>query len=161
MMEKTRVSVVTGKSGKVILARIQRDTDLVTGLIEACRQSGTVTGAVKLAIGSLRKAEFSWAIPSTQTKRGSERTLPKQIEGPLEFISGQGLICLADQERPVIHFHGVLCDCEGKAWGGHFFPGGNPVHSTMDVVISEIEEARMCWEFDQEIDLELPVPSKA
>lgn len=158
-MEKVRISVVNGKSGRVVLARIQRDTDLVTGLIEICRRSQIMTGAVKLVIGSLRQAEISWAIPSAKTKRGSERTKPKQIPGPLEFISGQGLICLADKEKPVVHFHGVVCDCEGRAWGGHFFTGGNPVHSTMDVVIAEIEGAKLSWYYDEEIDLELPVPS--
>jgi hypothetical protein len=157
-MEAVRVSTVPAKAGRVVLARILRDTDLVTGIIEICRQSRIVTGAVQMAIGSLRRAEFSWAIPSTKTKRGSERTQPLSIEGPLEFITGQGMVCLADPEKPVIHFHGVLCDPNGKAWGGHFFPGGNPVHSTMDVVITEIDGARMNWEHDPEIDLELPVP---
>jgi hypothetical protein len=158
MLENVRVSIVPGKTGRVVLARILRDTDLVTGIIEVCRQSQIVTGAVQMAIGSLRQAEISWAIPSDKTKRGSERTPPLPIAGPLEFITGQGMVCLADPDRPVIHFHGVVCDANGKAWGGHFFPGGNPVHSTMDIVVTEIDGARMSWEHDPEIDLELPVP---
>jgi len=157
-MQEVRVSTVRAQTGRVILARILRNTDLANGIIEICRQSGIITGAVQLAIGSLRKAEISWALPSIKTKRGSERTAPITIEGPLEFISGQGIVCLADQENPVIHLHGVLCDSNGKTWGGHFSVGGNPVHSTMDVVITEIEGACMNWEYDEEIDLELPVP---
>ena len=157
-MENTRVSIVNAKAGKTVLARIRRDTDLVTGIIEVVRQSGMTTAAVQIAIGSLRHASISWAIKSDKTKRGSERTPAMPIEGPLEFISGQGIVCLKDPNRPVVHMHGVVCDPQGKAWGGHFFQGGNPVHSTMDVVITEIEGAVMSFEYDEEIDLELAVP---
>lgn len=157
-MGQTRISIVEAKPGRVIMVRLLRDTDLVTGIIEACRQSGIVTATVQVAIGSLRRAEISWAIPSSKTQRGSERSALMTIDGPVEFLSGQGIICLADQEKPVIHFHGVLCDSKGTTWGGHFFPGGNPIHSTMDVVLAEMNGARMSWEYDPEIDLELPVP---
>jgi len=158
-MNRTRLSIVEAKSRRKILARILRDTNLVTGIIEICRESKIITGSVEIAIGSLRYAEISWAVPSNKTKRGSERTKPMRIEGPLEFVAGQGLVCLADQAKPVIHFHGVVCDPKGRAWGGHFLlEGDNPVHSTMDIVINEIDGGYMAWEYDEEIDLELPVP---
>ena len=157
-MENIRVSIVPAKTGRVVLARILCNTDFVTGIIEACRQSGIITGSVQSAIGSLKKAEISWAVPSTKTKRGSERSQPLTLNGPLDFLNGQGIVCLADPGKPAVHFHGVLCDSEGKVHGGHFFPGGNPVHSTMDIVIMEIDGAWMNWEYDPEIDLELPVP---
>lgn len=157
-MSDARVSTVVANTGRVVLARILRNTDLLTGIVEICRQNGIITGVISTAIGSLRKAEISWAIPSTKTRRGSERTVPKPIEGPLEFLMGQGLVCLANPDMPVVHLHGMACDSEGRVRGGHFFPGGSPVHSTMDVVITEIEGARMNLEYDVEIDLELPVP---
>lgn len=157
-MEKTRISLVQAKTGRVILARLQRDTDLIGGIIEICRQGGMETASIQTAIGSLRWAEISWATPSAKTKRGSERRPPLRIDGPVEFLSGQGLVCLENPEKPVIHLHGTLCDPSGRVWGGHFFPGGNPVHSTMDIVLAEMEGARMSWEYDPEIDLELPVP---
>ena len=47
---------------------------------------------------------------------------------------------------------------DGKAWGGHFFKGGNPVHATVDIVMNEIKGGYMKWTQDDEIDLELPVP---
>lgn len=92
-MENIRISEVEAKVGRVIIARILRDTDLVAGLIAICRKSNIITGAIQIAIGSLRKAEISWAMPSNETKRGSIRTDPFPIEGPLEFISGQGFVC--------------------------------------------------------------------
>lgn len=59
---------------------------------------------------------------------------------------------------PVFHVHGVVTDADGKAWGGHFFKGGNPVHATVDIVMNEIKGGYMKWTQDDEIDLELPVP---
>lgn len=157
-MEQTRVQVIPGTVGRVALVRLRRNTDLVTGLIEACKQAGFKMASVQMMIGSLRSAEISWTKSSPLTKRGSERTKPQYIPGPVEFIAGQAQICLVDPERPVFHVHGVLTDSDGKAWGGHFFQGGNPIHSTMDVVMTEIQGAYMKWFHDEEIDLELPVP---
>ena len=107
MEEKTRVKVVPAEAGRVAMARLQRDTDLVTGIIEVCREAG-----------------FE----------------------------------MTDPERPVFHVHGVVTDADGKAWGGHFFKGGNPVHATVDIVMNEIKGGYMKWTQDDEIDLELPVP---
>ncbi len=156
-MDEVRTESYAGSAGRVILARIRRKTDLLTGIIDICRKNNVKTAAVTIAIGSLINAEISWTRPSQTSKRGSERTPPLFLAGPLEFISGQGLFCL-DGDRPVVHFHGTVCDKDGKAWAGHFFQGGNPVHSTMDLVIRELKGVRMNWFYDEEIDLELAVP---
>jgi predicted DNA-binding protein with PD1-like motif len=83
---------------------------------------------------------------------------PVQIEGPVEVLSAQGVVCVADPAMPVIHLHGVVCDAKGQVRGGHFLSGNNPVHTTMDVVVTEIEGVRIEAEYDAEIDLVLPVP---
>lgn len=157
-MKDVRVSSINVKGGKKVLARIQRNTDLLTGIIEICKQSNMVTAEINTCIGSLRSGEISWTKASSKTKRGSERTPPIPIEGPLEFIIGQGLVCLADEKKPVVHFHGAVTDPDGKVWAGHFFQGGNPVHSTMDVIITEIDGAIMSFEYDEELDFELAIP---
>ena len=156
-MAETRVKVVAAQGGRLAVVRLQRDTDLVTGLIEATRQAGFERACTQLMIGSLRSAEISWTRASAKSKRGSERTPPYHIDGPIELISGQANICLSDPDRPVFHVHAVLTDPEGKAWGGHFFQGGNPVHATVDVVLQEINGAQMRWTYDEELDFELPV----
>ena len=156
MTEETRISAFEGRGGRIIQARLQRNTDLLTGIIAVCRERQVETGIILNCIGSLRSAALSWAVPA-DTKRGSSRTPPIPIPGPIEFISGQGMVC-ALQERPVIHFHGTLVDQWGRAWAGHFFQGGNPVHSTMDITIQEIAGVGMRWHLDEEIDLEIPVP---
>lgn len=99
MEEKTRVKVVPAEAGRVAMARLQRDTDLVTGIIEVCREAGFEMAASQLIIGSLRRAEISWTRPSDKTKRGSERTPAMPIAGPLELISAQAEVCLTDPER--------------------------------------------------------------
>lgn len=158
MEEMTRIKVVPCETGRVVMARLQRNTDLVTGIIEVCREAGFEMAASQLIIGSLRKAEISWSRPSATTKRGSERTPAMPIAGPLELIGAQAEVCLTDPDRPVYHVHGVVTDADGKAWGGHFFKGGNPTHATVDIVMTEIKGGYMKWTMDEEIDLEIPVP---
>jgi len=157
-MPETRVKVIQAEAGKIAVARLQRDTDLVSGLVEVCKLAGFEMACTQIMIGSLRCAELSWTRPSDQTKRGSERTPANHVNGPIELIAGQAEICLADPSRPVFHVHVVITDPDGKVWGGHAFQGGNPVHSTVDVVLTEIKDAQMKWVHDEEIDLELPVP---
>ncbi|MGN0837580.1 MAG: PPC domain-containing DNA-binding protein [Pyramidobacter sp.] len=154
-----RTDCYPARAGRVVLARIRRDTDLVSGIIDVCRKSGFRMSIVEVAIGSLRQATFCWARPA-DTKRGSERTPLVTIPGPIEFISGNGFVSLQDPDNPVYHFHAVFCDGEGKVEGGHFFAGGNPVHSTMDVVIQELLDVRMDKKYDEEIDIEIPIASQ-
>ena len=59
MEEKARVKVVPAEAGRVAMARLQRDTDLVTGIIKVCREAGFEMAASQLIIGSLRRAEIS------------------------------------------------------------------------------------------------------
>lgn len=155
-----RTSSFPARLGRVVQARIQRNTDLITGILDICKKNNFRMAIVTFCIGSLRQAQISWTVPSTKTKRGSERTAPYTIPGPIEFINGSGMFCPGDGTGcPVIHFHGSFCDSTGKTWSGHFFQGGNPVHSTMDVVVQELLDVKMDWVHDEEIDLELPVPS--
>lgn len=142
---------------QVIVARLKRDTDLVTGLIEVCRHHNIQTGLVVMAIGSLRSATISWCVPDKSTLRGASRSTPVTIDGPLEFISGQGIIC-TEGENPAVHFHGTLTDQYGRTWSGHLFPGGNPIHVTMDIVIRELTGVVMKPVYDAELDVDVTVP---
>lgn len=156
MENEVRINSFETQMGRTIVARLRRNTDLVSGLIEICKSNGIKTGIVEMAIGSLRKARFCWAIPANN-KRGARRSDPVEVDGPIEFIAGQGIICVAG-EKPVVHFHGVLTDKEGKSWSGHFFEGGNPIHVTMDVVIREVKGVGMKTVYDEEVDVDVNVP---
>ena len=50
-MKDVRVSSINVKGGKKVLARIQRNTDLLTGIIEICKQSNMVTAEINTCIG--------------------------------------------------------------------------------------------------------------
>ena len=154
-MEEIRYNAIEAASGRVIVARLKRDTDLVSGIIEVCRANGIKTASVDVAIGSLRNATICWCVPENN-KRGARRSDPVQIEGPLEFIVGQGLVCLAG-ETPQVHFHGTLTDQYGKSWSGHIFPGGNPIHVTADIVIRELKGVVMKTVYEEDLDVNVVV----
>lgn len=158
-MSQLRVDTVEAQSGRVIVARLKRDTDLVEGIIEACRKNNIKMASVDVAIGSLRKATMCWVIPANN-KRGACRSDLVTIQGPLEFIVGQGMICLAG-DKPEVHFHGTITDQEGRSWSGHMFPGGNPIHVTADIVIRELKGVIMKTVYEEEIDVNVTVSAPA
>ena len=80
----------------------------------------------------------------------AERIPPRTVDGPLEFICGQGKIGFPEGKDPVVHFHGLFVTSEGKLMGGHFFPGDNPVWATFEVIIQEILDMDFDWELDPE-----------
>lgn len=145
--------------GRTVVARLKRDTDLVSGIIEVCRANGLEMASVDVAIGSLRSATMCWVVPENN-KRGARRSDPVRIEGPLEFIVGQGLVCLTG-DKPLVHFHGTVTDPSGKSWSGHIFPGGNPVHVTADIVIRELKGVTMKTIYEEELDVDVVVTAPA
>ena len=68
--ELVRTTSFPARSGRIVLARIQRNTDLLTGIIDICRKNNFRMAVVETVIGSLRSAEISWTKPSAMTKRG-------------------------------------------------------------------------------------------
>ena len=158
-MEQIRYESFPAQMGRVVMARLKRDTDLVSGLIAVCREHNIETGVVEIALGSLRSATICWCVPA-DNKRGACRSEPVSIPGPLEFITGQGIICTRG-DKPAVHFHGTLTDQYGRSWSGHIFPGGNPIHVTMDVVIREVRGVIMHTVYDEELDVDVTVPGKA
>lgn len=156
MENEVRVNSFETQMGRTVVARIRRDTDLVTGLIEVCRSNNIKTGVLEMAIGSLRSARFCWAVPA-DNKRGARRSDLIDVDGPIEFIAGQGIICV-DGEKPMYHIHGVLTDKDGKSWSGHFFEGGNPIHVTMDVIIREVQGVGIKGIYDEDVDVVVNVP---
>lgn len=145
-----------GRIKRIITSRISTGTDLLEGLHKICDQNEVKTAVLVSCVGSLRRAEFSWSKHSTETKRRSIRTEPIIIEGPTEVLNAQGLMGIDRVTNDFIyHLHVTLCDQEGGIHGGHIFCGGNLVHSTMDVVLLDIEGVDIFTKFDDEIELNL------
>lgn len=74
-------------------------------------------------------------------------------EGPIEFLSGTGIITQTDKGVTELHFHGTMCDKEGTVFGGHIVKGQCPVLTTVDVVIQEAKGVEMIRKYDEETDL--------
>jgi hypothetical protein len=146
------------KLGRVVFGRLFPGTDLMTGLLNICRGNDIKYGSIVAMIGSLAKARFIYAIPYERAKLGIKYSQPVEIDGPLEFIGGQGIIGVSDIGDTVIHLHGIVSDKSMKVYAGHFVDGGNPVLATIEVVIHELNEIKLVRGYDEETEFPLFKP---
>ena len=148
--DQVRTRAVAGQAGRIIAGRIRPGTDLVTGILDLAKEHGVKTALVN-AFGSLAKARFSEGVQTcSDDSTRAERIPPRTVDGPLEFICGQGKIGFPEGKDPVVHFHGLFVTSEGRLMGGHFFQGDNPVWATFEVVIQEILGMDFDWQLDPE-----------
>lgn len=148
--KEIRFEEFAGRPGRIISARLQAGSDLLDGIVELARRYTIRAGIVHICFGSLAKMEVRWGERSSEGSRGSKRSDPKVLEGPISVLSGQGKVGVPRDGEPVIHLHAVVADTQGQIWGGHLFPGENPTYSTMEVVIQEIEGIEYAKIFDPE-----------
>ncbi len=119
-------------------------------------ESGTVS-----AIGSLEKATFVLPVTKEGTKKGVGYGDPQTIPGPLEILSGNGVISrdVESDSGLFIHFHAIFSNAEGRIYGGHLLSGGNPVLLTLDLTLIEFDEIALSREEDPEIGIRVIAPS--
>jgi len=153
-----RIVTVPGNMGRMLYIRVLPWSDLITSLYQGCRDHGIRTATVLCAAGSFKHAVVSWAEPTMETRRGSRRTEPIKLNGPLEIVSFMGVMSACDTDEPVGHFHASLCDPSGRVWGAHLFSGQNMTHSTVDVVLAETLNVSLAKLYDEEIDVEILQP---
>jgi len=150
---EARFESLEGRAGRVVSARLRPGTDLISGLKALVGKHQIVAGAVTVCFGSLSRAEVTWTEGSKpDPKKKAERV---QLEGPLSFLSSQGKVGISEEGEPLVHLHGILADLDGRLWGGHFHEGNNPVFSTFEVVIQEIQNLRHTKIWDEESETEL------
>jgi len=147
MSNKDFVSVEAHK-GRTIAARLMPGTDLVTGIEAVCRAHYLNYGYFASVMGSLQKAKYMIPVPNPDAPLGFKYCAPILKEGPIELICGQGVICQSEKGEIMIHLHahGVTFDQENFA--GHFSAGSNPVLATVDLVIVEIDGAKLMRRYD-------------
>jgi predicted DNA-binding protein with PD1-like motif len=134
----TRSHDAVGRPGRIISARLLPGTDLVIGIQDLMTKHGVTCGWAN-AFGSLAGAHFSPGISMSKDQPDMmERSPDLNLEEPLEIWSGQGKLGLDEQGNSFMHFHGLVSDLKGRIYGGHFFPGGNPIYITCEVMIQEI-----------------------
>lgn len=153
-----RVSSAAGRAGRVIAARILPGGDFLEGIEKICRDNGVRYATVVCCIGSLQKATFCILAPMDERKIGFGYGEPFVVEGPVEILSAQGLVCEGEDGGVDIHLHAVLCDKKGSVIGGHVVPGGNPTLATIDLVLTEVVDARLMRRYDPETELTMFTP---
>jgi len=149
-MEKVmRIQSVEGSLGRTLVARLLPGTDMLEGIEETCRIHDVKYAVVSCAVGAFKKATFVYPIPKEGAQIGIIYSDPVVVEGPIEFLGGQGVICQSEEGKYLIHFHGSCSDKDMRVWGGHFTIG-NVVLATLDLIIQEISGVNMIRRFDEE-----------
>lgn len=150
-MEKVmRVQSVEGGIGRTIVGRLLPGTDMIEGVQEACKQHDVKYGFISCAVGAFKEATFVYPIPQDTAKIGIVYSEPVTLEGPIEFLGAQGVICQSEEGEYLLHMHGSMSDKETRVWGGHFISGGNIILATLDFIIQEVSGVEMLRNFDEE-----------
>jgi uncharacterized protein len=148
-MENVRIITTVSKNGRRILGRLLPSTDLIMGIKAMCRQVNLDCGIIVSVIGSLKMAEFHYAVPDESQRLGI-RMQSIRIRGPLELLSCQGVIGLTEERDLSIHLHGVVSDDEMKLYGGHFLPDSSPILGTGEIIIQESSDVQIILKQDEE-----------
>lgn len=150
-MNHIRVQQASGTVGKTVAARILPGTDLIEGIEFACKENG-IKHAYVTCFGSFDAAGYMYLVPKPEAKVGAGYGDVLKAEGPIEFLSGTGVVCQKDGEYDT-HFHGTMCDKTGNVFGGHMVKGCNPALTTIDTIIMEVEGIEMLRTSDEETAL--------
>ena len=150
---EVRFLAAEGRCGRFVAARLRPGTDLIGGIMAVCRAHNIKQGYISCVIGSLKQAQYVLPITDASTPSGIRYGDLITIGGPIEFTSGQGVICQSPDGELMIHFHGCFCGPDGQSLAGHFSAGGNPVLVTAEIIITEISGMRMMRRMDPEVGL--------
>jgi predicted DNA-binding protein with PD1-like motif len=162
-MSEARIATGEGQIGRIIVGRLLPGTDLMEGLNKICDQYNIKNGVIVDCIGSLRKSVFKFLIPNPKLKLGSGYGDPYTLDGPIEFLGGQGIISQGEDGTRKIHLHGLVnrTSVEGGkpkpdyVLGGDFGvpKGSNLVLATMDVTILEVKGLNIVRKMDAETEI--------
>ena len=153
-----RFHSAVGQAGRIVNGRLLPGCDLLRGILEMAK-THQVQSAWVNAFGSLAKATFSPAVRRSEADPDRVERWPNvHLAGPIEMWSGMGRLGVPQEGEPFIHFHGMVVTPEGQLYGGHFFPGGNPVYATFEVHMQEIVGVEFKLEMDEVVQLPLIEP---
>jgi hypothetical protein len=125
---KNKVSVVFKK---IHMFRVMPKKDLAEEILSYCREKGIRSGIIIGIIGSLEKANLGFL------KKLPGHYIEKELEGPMEIVSGQGSVALLNKEI-ITHVH-LTVGTDKETLAGHLAKGCI-IFSTAEVVIGELEE---------------------
>jgi len=135
---------VQSKLGKIVIAKLYEDEDLLETINQAAKRSNVNTGVFSL-IGTLKRAVVGFY------RAGKYETI--RVEGPLEIVSCIGNISLKENQ-PFAHAHTALSDEKGNVKGGHLMPGCI-IGATAELVLIEAADLRLNRKLDKKTNLSL------
>lgn len=147
-MAEQRFESVEARGGRIVVGRLLPGSDLIGGLEAVCDGHDIRFAAINFAYGSLSRASFMFL----QIPPGEERAVlvPHEVEGRVEFLGGQGLICEDERGARATHLHGSISDDRGQVLGGHFRSGENPIYNNLDYELVELLGVQLRRIFDPE-----------
>lgn len=139
----------TGK--RTFVARVKPGEELVDGIKQICVANGITSGAITSILGNLKSVKFTYPV-SSNSKSNIQYREPIDIEGPIEIVTGSGMIGL-DNGELFVHLHLSFCDIDGKASGGHILEKGNTVGITAEFVIEVFDNVKLERGIDESSDM--------
>jgi len=157
-MKETNFEMAEGRISRVVALRLKPGTDVLLGLKAACERAKINNGVILSAIGSLNGVCYCNPV-ELPTKAGYGYGEELHLTGPIELLSGSGIICHDEEGNTNLHVHISLSDRHGGGHGGHLVEG-TKVLLTVDAVIAEIEGMVMGRKFDEALEVPLFSPKQ-
>ena len=119
------------KSKRVIIARLERDEDILKTLEKVAKSHSITSGQLSL-IGAVQGIKLGYF-----DVEGNVYT-HFIVEEDLEVVSCSGNIATLADGSLIVHAHMIASDRNGKCYGGHLMEGCK-VSATIEVYIQEVE----------------------
>lgn len=114
-----------GRLGRLIIARLKPNEDLIDSAEALCKDHGINVAVVRGGLGSLIDAQLCYA--------SREGTAHIHVEGPgVEILSVSGEIIPGESR-----LQGVVADANGKLYAGRFERGKNLSFITVELTLQE------------------------
>ncbi|WP_457552201.1 PPC domain-containing DNA-binding protein [Desulfobacula sp.] len=151
------VRFAQGHLSNTVMIRIESGFDLIEEIENVCRKLEIESGMITCCIGSLQKAAYFLVAP-LENRFGSGYGDPNILDGPLELLSGQGMIGKEENGEYFIHLHGLVSDKDRNVHGGHLIKGENPVLITCEIMVSQIQGMKIIRTYDPKVDMKVLMP---
>ncbi len=141
-----------GKTGRILVARIKPNSDLIGSVSNLVVENGIRAGVILSGVGLLQRASLRncKALPQQYPITDANRAF-LAFERPLEILALSGNVTEVEG-KPRVHAHVTLSYVEGdevRVVGGHMLEGCI-VFGFAEVFVMEVGGADMGKEFDEE-----------
>jgi predicted DNA-binding protein with PD1-like motif len=124
------ISVQQGHYGRLLVARIKPNQDLVNSLALLCKNNGFESAVVRGIVGSLIDGNLARGLDA-------EENIQHVIGPGVEILSVYGEVRMLASGSAEVALHGVLADPSGQIYAGRFVQGLNLSFITIEVSIQE------------------------